>query len=180
MQPTTREALWVRRARMSWPRVVCCAIAVTASVAGAIDNPDAPDYVADFEARIRPLEDRISSAPDDAQSLTAAVECERLLEAELADALELLSAQLEPEPRRALAEAQRAWLAWRRDEGVFIAREWTPAIHGSSSRLSRATYRISLTHERVRSLLRYLKEQPVPLRASTRPTKQAPSTGKGR
>lgn len=124
----------------------------------AIDNPDAPDLTAAFQARAKPLEDRIGEAAGGGPALAQAnAAYAQFLDAELNQAYAQLQAQLKPADRRALTQAQRRWLRFRDAEDQFIDHNWTPQNFGSSSALSRAGYRAMVVRQRVLALLAYLQ-----------------------
>ena len=132
--------------------------------AWAIDNPDAPDWTAEFNARAKPLEERWSAEAGSPGEAAAAQAYARFLDAELNQAYQALLRQLQGEPRRALLQSQRQWLAFRDAEHRFINGNFTPQAFGSSSSLSRADYRASLVRQRVLTLLAYLQNYPAPPR----------------
>jgi len=145
----------------AWLRRVALALGLAACApAWPVDNPDLPDFVADFAARDATARAPVDAAPGPAEAQTAALAYAAFLDAELAKALAALQARLGAEQRAALDAAQRRWLAWRTAELGFVAAEWSIARHGSSSRLSRRAHAATVTRDRVRQLLQYLKEQP--------------------
>lgn len=146
--------------RRSLAALIGLLAAAIAAPAAAIDNPDAPDYVAEFEARAKPLEDAVSAAPDGAATAAAQRAYAAFLEGELNSAYQRLLPKLEPAARAGLQTSQRQWLAFRKAELAFIARNWVPQNFGSSYALSRADYAASLVKQRVVALLRYLKNYP--------------------
>ena len=126
----------------------------------ALDNPDAPDRVAAFEARAQPLALRVNQAAGGSDAAAAAQAYEAFLEQELNQAYQGLLGQLGPASRRELVAAQRRWLQWREAETRFIQGEFTAARFGSSSALSRAGYRASLVRQRTVALLHYQQNYP--------------------
>lgn len=151
-------------ARRRWLRgAACCLLAGLARPAAwAIDNPDAPDWTAAFNARAKPLEDRWAAEAGSAAGPAAARAYAQFLDAELNQAYQALLKQLKGEARRALVQSQRQWLAFREAEHRFIDSSFTPQAFGSSATLSRADYRASLVKQRVLSLLAYLQNYPAP------------------
>lgn len=139
-------------------------LALAGGPARAIDNPDAPDWTAAFNARAKPLEDRWSAEAGGPGETAAAQAYARFLDTELNQAYQALLKQLRGEPRRALLQSQRQWLGFRDAELRFIDGNFTPQAFGSSSSLSRADYRASLIKRRVLSLLAYLQNYPAPSR----------------
>ncbi len=124
----------------------------------AIDNPDAPDYGAEFASRAKPYEDRVGEAAGGGPALAQAnAAYAAFLDAELNRAYAQLLAQLAPADKRALTRAQREWLQFHDAEGRFIDGNWTPQRFGSSAALSRAGYRNALVRQRTLVLLGYLQ-----------------------
>lgn len=137
--------------------VFCLMMGVTVACK-AIDNPDAPDFVAEFNARAKQYEDDIQNkvtATEDVRQAYA--EYERFLDAELAKAYQALLAKLSKGSQTKLERSQAAWRKYRQAEFDFIAENWTGKAFGSSSVLSRGGYRTAIIRDRVTTLLHYLK-----------------------
>jgi uncharacterized protein YecT (DUF1311 family) len=140
--------------------LVACSLALPAL---AVDNPDAPDLAAQFEARAKPLQDRIGEASGGGRNLgPTTAEYDAFLERELNRAYSALIARLAPARLINMQHAQRRWLAWRDAEIEFINSQWTLTSAGSSSTLTRSMYRSALTKQRTLELLQYLREMPGP------------------
>ena len=135
--------------------LVCMALA--ASLAHAIDNPDAPDEVAAFEQRAKPLEEHFLRQSETSGIHQAGAAYAKFLDQELNRAYQLLLKKLDSSTREQLKKSQRAWLAHYQAEAQFIDANWTPAHFGDSYVLSRQDYRNTLVKERVLVLLRYLR-----------------------
>ena len=124
----------------------------------AIDNPDAPDYIGEFQNRAQVYERAIQQA---AQTTLDYVEAyaayERFLDQELNNAYGQLMTHLDKALRQALRNSQRKWLEYRDAEFDFIAANWMPENFGSSSAISRGDYRTTLIRDRVMLLLNYLQ-----------------------
>jgi len=135
--------------------LVCLALAM--SLAHAIDNPDAPDEVAAFEQRAKPLEERFLSQSRTSGIQQAGAAYAQFLDTELNRAYRLLLQRLDAPARARFKQSQRAWLAYRRAETRFIDANWTPAHFGDSYALSRQDYRNTLVKQRVLALLHYLR-----------------------
>ena len=87
----------------------------------AIDNPDAPDFVAEFNARAKKYENDIrrnAAATEDVRQAYAAYE--QFLEAELAKAYPALLAKLPKPSRTKLERSQADWLKYRKAAFDFI------------------------------------------------------------
>ena len=124
----------------------------------AIDNPDAPDYVAEFMKRSEAHESAITQEARTTQdyiSAYAAYEC--FLDEELNKAYRSLMDQLDDKARQRLIQSQRNWSKYRDSEFEFIRTNWRTENFGSSSVISRGAYRTTLIKDRVILLLQYLK-----------------------
>jgi uncharacterized protein YecT (DUF1311 family) len=66
--------------------------------------------------------------------------------------------KLEPEERKSLREAQRAWIKWRDAEADLIARLGGGIGHGSGFRVDFANAQTKLIKERTEVLKKYLSE----------------------
>lgn len=124
----------------------------------AIDNPDAPDYVAAFEARALKFE---TSAQNQGQNTSdtvhAYVEYEKFLDQELNQAYSALIKRVSSESKKNLMDAQKSWLHFRDAEFLFVSQNWTVANFGTSSALSIGISRTKVIRDRVIELLYYLK-----------------------
>ena len=69
--------------------------------------------------------------------------------------------KLEPEQRKSLQEAQRAWIKWRDAEADLITR-LGGAVGGSGFRVDFANAQIKLIHQRTEVLKKYLSEATSP------------------
>lgn len=151
----------------SYPLAVCrrqllraTAFFVAAPSAWAIDNPDAPDYVAQFEARARLPAERFAQAAGGPGQADAASAYLQFLDTELNAAYALLLATLPAAQHSVLVAAQRQWLCWRDAELTWLDANWTPQRFGSSAALTRADRRATLLRQRVVALLGYVKGLP--------------------
>ena len=151
----------VSRSSRSLRRVallLCVGLIAHARIAGAVDNPDVPDYVAQFEARAQTYETRVTKeAQNEREIAQAYVEYERFLDQELNRAYSALARRVAAEPKKQLVQSQRRWVQFRDAEFSFIAYNWTRESFGTSSAISRGAYRTSIIKDRVRMLLHYLK-----------------------
>ncbi|MDR4652251.1 MAG: DUF1311 domain-containing protein [Nitrosomonas sp.] len=142
-----------------WRKAVLILFLVSCSISAyAIDNPDAPDYAANFLERAKGYEDDIQQTPHTTQGyITAYARYEDFLNHELDSAYNQLMAKLGNEARRALSNSQRQWFRYRDQEFEFIARNWTHASFGSAAVISRGDYRTNIINNRIVQLLRYLQ-----------------------
>lgn len=124
----------------------------------AIDNPDAPDYVAAFEQRMQPLYTNVRDrARTTADYVDGYVRLEKRLDVELNAAYDGLLSKLDAPGRRRLQASQRAWLAFRDAEFAFIDGTWNAENFGTSSAISRGDYRTTIVKNRIIELLWYRK-----------------------
>lgn len=124
----------------------------------AIDNPDAPDYVAVFHEKSKKFEAAIEAGSGNGRTYAqAAHNYEEFLDRELNDAYRQLQSKLTGAQKSQLRESQKAWIQYRDKEIVFIDTNWTQQSFGSSSVVSRKAYRATIVRERVEQLLGYLQ-----------------------
>jgi uncharacterized protein YecT (DUF1311 family) len=126
--------------------------------AWALDNPDAPDYVAEFEARMAPLhafvQDKAETTPDYSEGYKA---LEDALDKELNSAYQSLMKVLPEASKEALRASQKQWIKYRDTEFEFIAKNFNKEDFGSSYVVSVGSYRSSIIEARIKDLLWYLK-----------------------
>jgi len=124
----------------------------------AIDNPDMPDYVAEFRARSQVHESAINQEAQTTQDYVYAYAAyERFLDEELNSAYRSLIDRLDEKALQRLIRSQGSWLKYRDIEFEFIETNWRIENFGSSSVISRGAYRTTLVKDRVILLLHYLK-----------------------
>jgi uncharacterized protein YecT (DUF1311 family) len=133
-------------------------MALTAPLAYALDNPEAPDYVAEFQQRARPFENNFDKQTSIYDTSQAGVAYAKFLDKELNQAYQSLLKKLDdPKAREQLRKSQRAWLTYYQAETNFIWTNWVTTNFGSSYELSRQSYRNALVKERIEVLLNYLR-----------------------
>jgi uncharacterized protein YecT (DUF1311 family) len=124
----------------------------------AIDNPDAPDYVTEFEARIVPLEtfvqEKATTTADFSDGYKA---LEEALDKELNTAYQKLMKNLPESSKEALRTSQKQWVKYRDAEFSFLSVNFNKEDFGSSYAISIGSYRTSIVEARVKELLWYLK-----------------------
>jgi len=131
---------------------------LSATTVPAIDNPDAPDLVAEFKARVKVA----AQAVDDPQLgsrdiLIAYDDYQILLDTELNKAYKLLRSKLSRAQQDELKQSQKNWIKFRDAEFELIRNNWTRDNFGSSAGRSRGAYRSSIVYGRVIQLLHYLQ-----------------------
>lgn len=149
---------WFAPRRIGTVLVVLAALG--AGPARALDNPDAPNVVAEFEQRAKPFEQKISDSAGGGAVVAAYADYERFLDDELKRAYAALAKKLDRKRKLQLQRSQRTWLAFRNAEAAFIRDNWTTQQFGSSSQLSRGAYRSTLSRDRIVGLLHYLRNYP--------------------
>ncbi len=124
----------------------------------AIDNPDATNFIEEFQSRAQTFKKDINNPNNSTQDYLIAYEQYQIfLDKELNMAYRLLKSKL-PTPQVAdLKKSQRNWIKFRDAEFELIKNNWTRKNFGSSAGISRGTYRCSLIENRVTQLLHYAK-----------------------
>ena len=128
------------------------------SASFAIDNPDAPDYVAQFEARIAPLYSYVNEEAVSTSDYTLGYgKIYEGLDIELNTAYAQLLSKLDDPQKKLLRESQRNWLKYRDAEFNFIVSNWDQEKFGSSYAMSIGVYKSTIVKNRIIELLWYLK-----------------------
>lgn len=131
-------------------------LGLIAQPALAIDNPDALDYVGEFEAREKPYLDAINNPDNTTLAYTQAYgNYLEFLDKELNSAYKLLKSNLSKQRREDLTVSQRNWIKFRDAEFALIDNNWTRENFGSSAAVSRGNYRTTVVRNRVMQLLYY-------------------------
>ena len=131
---------------------LCC------NLAFALDNPDAPDYVRDFQEKAKKYEQAVSDNSDNNRQLSLAIaNYQQFLDEEMNQAYRSVLGKLDGKQKLKLEASQKAWIQYRDTEADFIIETWTPAKFGSSSLLSKSAYRAAIVRGRIEQLLDYLK-----------------------
>lgn len=134
------------------------ALLLFTTIAGAVTNPDTPDYVAAFAKRMAPYQERVRGAPTTLAMNQASVAMGQALDRELNSAYEKLMGRLSADQQSALRASQRRWLKYRDAEFAFLDQAVTRQSHGSSAGLTIGNARNALVYSRVEELWSYLEE----------------------
>lgn len=128
------------------------------NTACAIDNPDAPDFVGDFEKRGQTYS-AATNNPDNStrEYLVAYDNYLQFLDKELNAAYQQLKSKLPAEQQKLLTQSQRDWIKFRDAEFMRITKNWSRQNYGSSAGISRGDYKSTIVKNRVLQLLAYLK-----------------------
>jgi uncharacterized protein YecT (DUF1311 family) len=140
--------------------ILMSALLLQSAPALALDNPDAPDFVADFLARATPYEEEIDKDSGGAKAAADYASYEKFLDQELNKAYDDLTKKLNDTKKQELLKSQKNWIAYRDSEFQFIAHNWTEETSGSSYTLSTGDYRAEIVKNRTIILLNYLKSYP--------------------
>ncbi|WP_075187878.1 lysozyme inhibitor LprI family protein [Teredinibacter haidensis] len=124
----------------------------------AIDNPEAPDLIGEFEKREIIYLTAIDRPQNSTRDFLVSYDNYLIfLDEELNKAADKLNSKL-PEARKLeLMAAQQHWSKYRDAEFEFIKNTWTRKGFGSSAGISRGDYRTSIIKDRVIQLLHYTK-----------------------
>ncbi len=125
--------------------------------ANAIDNPDAPDLIAEFEAREKPLIKKAHEAAGYNPGIIAYRDYLNFLDKELNVIYKTLHAKLPAEQQRQLKQSQLAWLKHRDLEFSLIDNTWKQPDFGSSSSITRGQFKASLIRSRIIQLMHYAR-----------------------
>ncbi len=151
------EALYVHKSILV-VFVLCLFLGLLRSQCFAIDNPDAPDLMAEFQDRAKPFETDVQNQGLNASATNQAYFAyEKFLDQELNQTYAVLLKHISTESRKNPVDSQKRWLQFRDAEFLFIANNWTPQNFGSSYVISRGASRTKILRDRVIELLYYLK-----------------------
>lgn len=131
-------------------------IALTSVACQAIDNPDAPDYLGDFQSEVATHDQAIY---EDAQTMSDSIEAYRdyigFLEEELTTVISAVESELSGSEREALIKSQSAWEVYQDKEKAFVSSVWTPQTFGTSSAFSRLAFYADVLRSRIELLQKY-------------------------
>lgn len=125
--------------------------------ANAIDNPDAPDFIVEFETREAPLLDSTENSNGYRESLAAYTEYLIFLDKELNVVYKHLQAKLPADKQAQLKQSQVAWLKYRDLEFSLIDNTWEKSAFGSSSSITRGQFKTTIVRDRVIQLMHYAR-----------------------
>lgn len=141
----------------AWLKFAALLLIVLSGTASAIDNPDAPDYVAEFEAREKSLVAVAENSDGYRASAIAYTDYLNFLDAELNAVYKALQAKLPKDQQQQLKQSQINWLKYRDLEFAFIEDNWSKADFGSSSSITRGQFKASIVRDRIIQLMHYAK-----------------------
>ncbi|MCF6337617.1 MAG: lysozyme inhibitor LprI family protein [Gammaproteobacteria bacterium] len=124
----------------------------------AIDSPDAPDLIGEFEAREQVFLKEINHPRNGARDYLIAYDnYQNFLDDEMNKAYYLVKSRLSAEQQQKLIHSQCNWMKFRDAEFELIKNTWTRQDFGSSAGISRGSYRCTIIRNRVLQLLHYAK-----------------------
>lgn len=138
-------------------KVITLVFAICSNFANAIDNPDLPDLVAEFETREKPLLESAVNTNGYRASLVAYTDYLNFLDKELNTAYKNLQAKLPADKQQQLKQSQVAWLKYRDLEFALIENAWTKADFGSSSSITRGQFKANIVRDRAIQLMHYTR-----------------------
>ncbi len=128
------------------------------SLVFAIDNPDSPDFIGEFEVREQVFLKAINNPHNGSKDyLTAYDDYLKFLDDELNRAYYLVKSRLPIKRQQELKSSQRSWIKFRDEEFKLITNTWVRQDFGSSAGISRGSYRSTIVRNRVLQLLSYVK-----------------------
>lgn len=143
--------------KASFIKSVTMVIFLSSAFANAIDNPDAPDLVAEFKVREKPLINAAEASAGYHPGLVTYTNYLEFLDKELNGIYKTLRAKLPADKQRQLKQSQIAWLKYRDLEFALIDKTWVPADFGSSSSITRGQFKANIVRERVIQLMHYAR-----------------------
>lgn len=148
----------------SWLNYACqfvlsCLLSISVIfAASAIDNPDAPDLIGEFEKREVVYVIAIDDPNNNSREYLVAYDNYLLfLDKELNNAFTSIKSKLPKARYSDLIAAQRFWLKYRDAEFELIKSTWTRDDFGTSAGISRGDYRTRIVKDRIIQLLHYAK-----------------------
>lgn len=148
----------MQKFRSSWLVIAALTFALLSNLTFAIDNPDAPDLISEFEAREKPIiaaiEKSTNTTGDYAVFYASYL---KFLDKELNAVYKTLRTKLPADKQKQLKASQVSWIKYRDLEFAFIESTWTNKDFGTSSGISRGQYKASVVRDRVIQLIHYAK-----------------------
>lgn len=146
----------MQQIRNSWLGLAALTVVLFSNLTFAIDNPDAPDLLAEFELREKSFVAAIEKPTNTTTDYSIAyANYQDFLDKELNKVYKTLRTMLPADKQKQLKTSQVSWLKYRDLEFAFIDSTWNNIDFGSSSVISRGQYRASLIRNRVVQLMHY-------------------------
>lgn len=146
----------MQQIRNSWLGLAALTVVLFSNLTFAIDNPDAPDLLAEFELREKSFVAAIEKPTNTTTDYSIAyANYQDFLDKELNKVYKTFRTMLPADKQKQLKTSQVSWLKYRDLEFAFIDSTWNNIDFGSSSVISRGQYRASLIRNRVVQLMHY-------------------------
>ena len=140
----------------SWLAMAALALILFSNPSFAVDNPDAPDLVAQFETREKPFIAAIEKPSNTTADYSVAyANYLKFLDKELNTIYKTLRTKIPEEKQKQLKTSQINWIKYRDLEFTFIDNTWTHKNFGTSSAISRGQYKAGVVRSRVVQLMGY-------------------------
>lgn len=123
----------------------------------ALDNPDAPDYLAAIEGKEKPFLEQIENVEGYRETLIAYNEYHVFLESEINSLNQQLNQKLPNSKKVLLINSQKQWIEFKESEFELIDEVWDRNLSGSSSAMVRGKYKAKILRARVLELIGYMK-----------------------
>ncbi|HDY7989514.1 TPA: lysozyme inhibitor LprI family protein [Vibrio vulnificus] len=137
-------------------KILILLIIIYPRISYSIDNPDSPDYIANFTELSERYENKINNSKvNNVEILNAYNEYMLFLDEELNKSFLILKKKMTSENFLKLQQSQRQWILYRDMEFKLIESNWTRNNFGSSYRLSQFSYKSSVIKNRVIQLYYY-------------------------
>ena len=146
----------MQKLHYSWLSIAALTLVLFSNLTFAVDNPDAPDLIAEFTAREKPFLAAIQKPTNTTTDFSIAyANYQEFLDKELNKVYKTLRKDLPADKQKQLKASQVSWLKYRDLEFAFIDSTWNNIDFGSSSAISRGEYRASILRSRVVQLMHY-------------------------
>ena len=133
--------------------VGCLLLISLVTQVSALDNPDTPDLVGEFEQRETSYLSAIANPNNSSREFLVVYNDYLIfLDKELNKAYSEIKSKLPTDRKQELLTAQRQWIKYRDAEFELIKNTWTRENFGSSAGISRGDYRSSIVRARVLQL----------------------------
>lgn len=141
-----------------WLGIAGLTLMLFSNLTFAIDNPDAPDLIAEFETREQAFMVAIEKQSNTTNDYSVAYSNYlKFLDKELNTVYKTLRTKLLEDKQKQLKASQVSWLKYRDLEFTFVDSTWTNKDFGTSSGISRGQYKASVIRSRVIQLMHYAK-----------------------
>lgn len=142
----------------SWLGMTAFTFMLFTKLAFAIDNPDAPNLIAQFETREKPFIAAIEKPTNTTSDYSVAYSNYlKFLDKELNTVYKTIRTKLLEDKQKQLKASQLGWIKYRDLEFAFIDGTWTNKDFGSSSDISRGQYKASVVRNRVIQFMHYAR-----------------------